>query len=44
MNETLKQNRLLRDHGDGPGSYSPNERNLNDQAKDVCTFPVIFTS
>jgi len=43
MNETLKQNRLLRDHGDeGPGPYSPNDKNLNDPAKDVHTFCVIF--
>lgn len=35
MNETLKQNRLLRDHGDeSPGSYSPNDKNLNGPEKD----------
>lgn len=34
MNETLKQNRLLKDHGDeSPDSNSPNGKNLNDLAK-----------
>ncbi|ONK69024.1 uncharacterized protein A4U43_C05F18490 [Asparagus officinalis] len=34
MNETLKKNRLLSDHGDeSPSSYSPNEKNSSDPAK-----------
>lgn len=39
MNETLKQNRLLRDHGDeSPSAFSPNDKNLNHLTKQVRPF------
>lgn len=43
MNETLKQNRLLRDHGDESlGLCSRSDKNLNEPHNDVsCSFLVI---